>query len=72
MYWRLKDVKQFFEVAQKANFLNISHDFHDEHDVGHGRVEYRKCWVFAPHQYKESFRNLDKWKKLEKIIVVQT
>ena len=67
-----EDVKQFFEMAQKANFLNISHDFYDEHDAGHGRVEYRKCWVFAPHQYKESFRNLDKWKKLEKIIVVQT
>lgn len=67
-----QDVKQFFEMAQKANFSNISHDFHDEHDAGHGRVEYRKCWVFAPRQYKESFHNLDKWKKLEKIIVVQT
>jgi predicted transposase YbfD/YdcC len=67
-----EDIKQFFETSQKNNFLNVTHDFHDEHDKGHGRLEYRQCWVINTSLYEASFRNLQKWKNVKQIFMVKT
>lgn len=67
-----EEVKEFFTLAMANNFAHIEHEFHEEHDAGHGRVEHRQCWVINPHQYKNSFGDLNKWKKLNRIIMVKT
>lgn len=71
--WLLhKSVEVFFTTAVNNNFKNIEHDFHEDIDAGHGRVETRKCWVINPHQHKKHFDNLNKWKNLQHILIVKT
>jgi predicted transposase YbfD/YdcC len=67
-----EEVKEFFTLAFANHFAQIEHEFHEEHDAGHGRIEHRQCWVIDPYLYKSSFSNLGKWKKLSHIIMVKT
>lgn len=67
-----EDIKQFFDTSYQNNFLNVMHDFYDEHDKGHGRIEHRKCWVIDTNLYNDSFRNLKKWKDIKQIWMIKT
>jgi len=40
-----ESVEDFFEVATAADFAAVSHDFHEELDKDHGRLEVRRYWV---------------------------
>lgn len=40
-----EDVKSLFEEEKKNGFKNISVDFNETIDAGHGRIETRKCWA---------------------------
>jgi predicted transposase YbfD/YdcC len=40
-----ESVEDFFEVATAADFAAVSHDFHEEIDKDHGRLEVRRYWV---------------------------
>ena len=40
-----KSIKDFFEICQSDNFKNINHEYHEEVDSGHGRVEVRRSWI---------------------------
>jgi predicted transposase YbfD/YdcC len=40
-----KDVEQLFEWALKTEFRDISHEFHQTIDGGHGRLEIRRYWL---------------------------
>jgi predicted transposase YbfD/YdcC len=42
------DVALFFEHAAKSNFRDVDHDYYEETDGGHGRVEIR---VEEAHNY---------------------
>ena len=67
-----EETADFFSQAQATQFEGISHDFYEEAEAGHGRVEHRQCWVVNPHDYKRCFSNLSKWKKLQRIVMVKT
>jgi len=66
------DVNRFFTEAVKNNFTAISHDFYEENDAGHGRIEQRQCWVINPHEYANCFSDLKKWAGLKGLIMVKT
>lgn len=66
------DVNEFFKEALANNFKNIEHNFYEDFDAGHGRVEIRQCWVIDPQRYNDCFSNLGKWSNLQRIILVKT
>lgn len=63
-------VKDFFAMAAENSFQGILHDYVEECDSGHGRIEQRHCWVLEPPP--RWFSGLGKWKKLTKIIMVKS
>ena len=40
-----QSIKDFFEICHETNFSNISHQYYEDIDSGHGRVESRKYWI---------------------------
>jgi predicted transposase YbfD/YdcC len=40
-----ESVEDFFTVAAAADFARVTHDFHEEIDKDHGRLEVRRYWV---------------------------
>lgn len=67
-----KEVVSFLTLAKEANFKNIEHDFHEEVDAGHGRVETRRAYALDFKKYKKHMPEGMKWKKLTSIIMVET
>jgi len=65
-----KDVAEMFAYFEKIGFANIEHDYHRSVNSGHGRIEIRECWTFNPHQWADYFRTLDKWEKLQTVVMV--
>ena len=54
----------FFEVAQAKQWANVEHDFFEEIDKGHGRLEIRRYWISG---HLASLPNTEKWKGLRTI-----
>jgi hypothetical protein len=65
-------VNNFFNQARLTNFKNICHDFHEEYDGSHGRIESRWCWIINPAEQAGCFSNLNKWHNLQRIVMVKT
>lgn len=40
-----ESVEDFFEVALAGTFAGVAHDFHEEIDKDHGRLEVRRYWI---------------------------
>ena len=40
-----ESVEDFFEVATAGDFAAVTHDFHEEIDKDHGRLEVRRSWI---------------------------
>lgn len=64
------EVKTFFDIALKEGWDKFKHDYYDEHDAGHGRIEYRQCWVIKPNE--SWFPSIVKWPSLKSIGMVMT
>jgi predicted transposase YbfD/YdcC len=61
-------VEDFFAVAQKAHFAHVRHDYAEELDKDHGRMEIRRYWI------TEDLRTLpdtDHWVGLRSIGMVE-
>lgn len=67
-----EQVKLFLTLAKEADFKNIEHDFHEEVDTGHGRIETRRAYALDFKKYKKHIPEGLKWKKLVSIILVET
>ncbi len=66
------EVDSFFSMAKAEDFKNIEHDFHQEVDAGHGRVETRTAYALDVKKYKKYFSTLSEWKKLTSIVMVES
>ena len=64
------EVTDFFETALAVNFQHVQHDYFEEHDAGHGRIEYRQCWAIAP--CVESFPSFKKRPDLKSLIMIKS
>lgn len=64
------EVKTFFDIALRDGWDKFNHDYYDEHDAGHGRIEYRQCWVIKPNA--KWFPSISKWPSLQSIAMVMT
>jgi len=54
----------FFEVAQAKQFANAEHDFFEETDKGHGRLETRRYWI---SRHLASLPDTENWRGLRTI-----
>jgi predicted transposase YbfD/YdcC len=63
-------IKDFFDIAHAENFNQLSHQFTEEIDKGHGRVEHRRYWLTED---LSSIRDLtSKWVGLKSIGMVES
>jgi predicted transposase YbfD/YdcC len=67
-----EEVTLFLALAKKADFKNIEHDFHEDIDAGHGRIETRRAYAIDFKKYKKHMPEGLKWKKLTSVILVET
>ena len=66
-----EDVAEMFAYFEGIAFKDIEHDYHKTVNKGHGRLEVRECWVFAPAAWSAYFRTLDKWAGLQAVAMIQ-
>lgn len=64
-----EDVTQLFEWAQKREFADISHEFHQTIEAGHGRIETRRYWLL---EGVEHLIDGQLWPGLKRVGVVET
>lgn len=64
------EVTDFFKTALAADFKHVEHDYFEEHDAGHGRIEYRQCWAITPCE--DSFPSFKKWPGLKSLIMIKS
>lgn len=64
------EVTDFFETALAADFKQVTYDYFEEHDAGHGRIEYRQCWAITP--CVDSFPSFKKWPDLKRLIMIKS
>lgn len=63
-------VRDFFDIAQETNFARVPHQFYEEVNDGHGRIEHRRYWLTSALQ---SIQDLtDKWCDLHSIGMVES
>lgn len=64
-----EDVEQIFEQALLQNFKGVEHDFYQTDDVGHGRVEQRRCWSLGQVEW---LIDAEKWAQFTSIARVES
>lgn len=67
-----EEVVLFLTLAKEAGFKSIEHDFHEEIDAEHGRVETRRVYAVDFKKYKNHISEGMKWKKLTSEVMVET
>jgi hypothetical protein len=67
-----EEVKSFFTTAKEDDFKHIEHDFHEDIDSGHGRVEVRRAYAIDFNKYKKHLPAGGQWKKLTSVVMVET
>ena len=64
------EVNDFFGIALTENFKHLAHNYYEEVDAGHGRIEHRQCWAIAPSA--ENFPSFKKWPNLKSLIMIKS
>ena len=67
-----EETNSFFKIAFEEKFKGIAHDYYEEHDAGHGCLEYRRCWAISPEKYKDSLKHTSHWPVLKSLVMVKT
>jgi predicted transposase YbfD/YdcC len=66
-----RDVQELFAGAQEIDFQDITHDFHQTVNKGHGRIEIRRHWTIYEPEIISYLDPNGKWKGLRSIGMVQ-
>ena len=67
-----EDTTEMFAYFMKIGFKNIAHDKFRTVNKGHGRLEIRECWAFAPEEWKAHFRTLASWEGLQSLVMIRS
>jgi len=65
----LEEVEDYFKYADSNNYAGITHDYYEEIDAGHGRIETRRVWSTGDIDWSEE---KNKWKGLDSIVKVES
>jgi predicted transposase YbfD/YdcC len=63
-----EDVRTFFDEAQANAFQGIAHDYAEQTDGGHGRIEVRRCWAVDDLAW---LRHQDRWAGLRSLVLIE-
>lgn len=63
-----EDVCTFFEEARAKAFQGIDHDYAEQTDGGHGRIEVRRCWTVGDVAW---LRHQDRWAGLRSLVLIE-
>jgi len=61
-------VQQIFAQSQKTRLAGMEHDYQQTIDIGHGRVETRRCWTIG---HLEGLVEAEQWVKLTRTAMVE-
>ena len=63
-----RDIKNYLDWAERIKFKEISYDYCETLEKGHGRIEERRCWVTQEIDWLEG---KDEWKGLKSVVMVE-
>jgi predicted transposase YbfD/YdcC len=63
-----QETKALFAWAQERAFADLEHDFYEQTDYGHGRLEVRRCWVTSDIAWLDPKRE---WAGLQTLALVE-
>jgi len=63
------DVALFYDDAKRNDFKEITVDYHEDVDGGHGRVEVRRCWTSPDIEW---LRGKENWQNIKTIGMVES
>jgi predicted transposase YbfD/YdcC len=66
-----EDVREWFHWAQARAFKDMTYDFWQTPNKGHGRLEIRRCWALSDPQAFETLRHHEGWAGLQSLVMVQ-
>lgn len=64
-------VQTLFSKGLATDFVNISVDFAQTIEKGHGRIEFRQCWVITDPALITKLDPQQKWVKLSAVIMIR-
>ena len=67
-----QDVQELFASAQEVEFQEVSHEFHQTVDKGHGRIEVRRHWIIDEPEFIDFVNPKQKWSGLQAIGMVES
>jgi predicted transposase YbfD/YdcC len=65
-------IEDLFAYANEIAFQDVIHDVHETVNKGHGRIEIRQCWTITDPTFLAYVPDLDKWRDLNTLIMVQS
>jgi predicted transposase YbfD/YdcC len=66
-----QDVIDWFAWAQQRDFRDVRHDFHQNVNKGHGRLEIRRCWAIHDPLALESMGHYAGWTGLGTVVMLE-
>lgn len=66
-----QEVIDWFAWAQQRDFRDVTHDFHQSVNKGHGRLEIRRCWAIHDPLALESMGHYEGWTGLSTVVMVE-
>lgn len=66
-----QDVMDWFDWARERKFRDVTHDFHQTVNKGHGRVEIRRCWAIHDPLALECMGHYQGWVGLQTVVMVE-
>ncbi len=63
-----QDIKDYLDWAERIKFKEISFDYCETLEKGHGRIEERRCWITEEIGWLES---KGAWKNLKSVVMVE-
>jgi predicted transposase YbfD/YdcC len=66
-----QDVIDWFDWAKQRDFRDVTHDFHQTVNKGHGRLEIRRCWAIHDPLALESMGYYEGWAGLQTVVMVE-
>lgn len=66
-----QDVIDWFTWARQRDFRDIQHDYHQQVNKGHGRLEVRRCWAICDPLALESLGYYEGWTGLRTVVMVE-
>jgi predicted transposase YbfD/YdcC len=64
-----EDVRAWFEYAAARQFKGMAHDYFEDIDAGHGRIETRRAWATDCLEWLEG---REAWAKLTTVVMVES